>query len=85
VGALKYELAFKPRVRKDLKALSSENTARVVQKIEEMRNDLAGDVKHLTNATPEYRLRLGDYRVLFQIEGNTLVIYRIVHRREAYR
>jgi mRNA interferase RelE/StbE len=50
-----------------------------------MSNDLAGDVKHLTHATPEYRLRVGDYRVLFQIEGTTLVIYRVVHRREAYR
>ena len=47
--------------------------------------DLGGDVKQLTNFTPEYRLRVGDYRVLFEIEGNTIVVYGVRHRREAYR
>lgn len=45
-----------------------------------------GDVKKLTNHTPEYRLRVGDYRVLFEIDGTDRVsVYRIMHRREAYR
>jgi mRNA interferase RelE/StbE len=30
-------------------------------------------------------LRVGDYRVLFEIEKETIVIYRIRHRREVYR
>jgi mRNA interferase RelE/StbE len=47
--------------------------------------NLARDVKRLTNFTPEYRLRIGDYRVLFEIEEETIIIYRIRHRREAYR
>ena len=50
-----------------------------------MTEDLGGDVKQLTNFTPEYRLRVGDYRVLFEIEGNTIVVYGVRHRREAYR
>jgi mRNA interferase RelE/StbE len=82
---LKYELAFKPRARKDLKALPSKDLSRVLEKIENLTNDLVGDVKRLTNYTPEYRLRVGDYRALFQIERETIVIYRVVHRREAYR
>jgi mRNA interferase RelE/StbE len=82
---LKYELAFKPRVRKDMQALSSKDLSRVLEEIENLADDLVGDVKRLTNFTPEYRLRVGDYRVLFQIEGKTIVIYRVVHRREAYR
>ena len=48
--------------------------------------DLSGDVKRLTNFTPEYRLRVGAYRVLFELENeNRVVVYRVVHRREAYR
>jgi len=82
---MKYELAFKPRARKDLKALPSKDLSRVLEKIENLTNDLVGDVKRLTNYTPEYRLRVGDYRALFQIERETIVIYRVVHRREAYR
>ncbi len=50
-----------------------------------MSDDLKGDVKRLTNFTPEYRLRVGDYRVLLEVEEKTIVIYRIRHRREAYR
>ncbi len=39
-----------------------------------MSNDLKGDVKRLTNSTPEYRLRVGDYRVLFEIEKDKITI-----------
>lgn len=45
---------------------------------------MAGDVKRLVHFTPGYRLRVGDWRVLFQTEGSRLVVYRIVHRSQAY-
>ncbi|HEX7957678.1 MAG TPA: type II toxin-antitoxin system RelE/ParE family toxin, partial [Pyrinomonadaceae bacterium] len=57
---------------------------RVLEKIRGLENNLAGDVKRLTNFTPEYRLRVGDYRVLFEIEGDRVIIYRIKHRGGAY-
>jgi mRNA interferase RelE/StbE len=49
-----------------------------------MQDDLQGDVKQLTNLSPEYRLRVGDYRILFEIEAEEIVIYRIKHRSKAY-
>jgi mRNA interferase RelE/StbE len=70
---------------RDIERLPSRIQAQVLARIEEMSNDLKGDVKRLTNFTPEFRLRVGDYRVLFEVEGKTIVIYRIRHRREAYR
>jgi mRNA interferase RelE/StbE len=82
---VKYTLAFKPRARKDLKALGSENLQRVLEKLEALTDNLAGDVKKLTDYTPELRLRVGDYRVLFEIDGSTIIVYRVVHRRQAYR
>jgi hypothetical protein len=42
-------------------------------------------VKHLTSFTTEFWLRVGDYRVLFEVEGGSLVLYRVMHRGEAYR
>ena len=39
-----------------------------------MRNNLEGDVEHLTNFTPEYRLRVGDFRVLFELAGNRVTV-----------
>ena len=82
---MKYTLAFKPRARKDLKELGSDSLRRVLGRIEALADDLAGDVKKLTDYTPEFRLRVGDYRVLFEIDGSTIIVYRVVHRREAYR
>lgn len=84
---MRYEVEFKPRATKDLKVLkvlTPEPRQRIVGKIEAMQNDLAGDVKWLTNFTPEYRLRVGDYRVLFEVDGSRVVIYRVKHRKDAY-
>ena len=57
---------------------------RVIQKIGRMAGGLSGDVKRLRNFKPDYRLRVGDWRVLFAIEGNTLVIHHVSHRSRAY-
>ena len=80
-----YILEFKPRALKDLEGIPGQDRRRIFAKIENLANDLAGDVKKLTGMTPEFRLRVGNYRVLFEIDGGRVVIYRVRHRREAYR
>jgi mRNA interferase RelE/StbE len=83
---MRYEVELKPRARKDLRRIPKPDAARVVEALEKLENDLAGDVKRLTAFAPEYRLRVGDYRVLFEIEQtNRVVVYRVRHRRESYR
>jgi len=81
---VKYEVRFKPRAIKDLRKLSSIEQKRILAKIEAMEDNLQGDVKRLTNFTPEYRLRVGDYRILFEIEDQAIMVYRVKHRRSAY-
>jgi mRNA interferase RelE/StbE len=81
---MNYQITFKPRALKDLARLPGGDRRRTVARIEGLRDTLAGDVKKLTNFTPEYRLRVGNYRVLFEIEGATVVIYRVLHRKDAY-
>lgn len=81
---MEYEVEFRPKATKDLGRLSPDIARRILSKIAAMRKDLSGDVKHLTHHTPEYRLRVGDYRVLFDLEESRIVIYRVRHRREAY-
>ncbi|MBL1209838.1 type II toxin-antitoxin system RelE/ParE family toxin, partial [Geminocystis sp. GBBB08] len=61
---MKYEVKFKPKALKDLGKLSNNIQSRIIDKIELMQNNLQVDIKKLTNFTPEYRLRVGDYRVL---------------------
>lgn len=82
---MKYNIEFKPRAVKDLKSLPSSENYKILEKIEYLRNDLGGDVKKLTNHTPEYRLRIGNLRVLFEVDGDNVIIYRIKHRKESYR
>ena len=79
-----YEIDFKPRALKDLQALPKSAQRRILAKIEILKNDLTGDVKRLTNFTLEYRLRVGDYRVLFEVEERKVVVYRVMHRKDAY-
>ncbi|HEV3470451.1 MAG TPA: type II toxin-antitoxin system RelE/ParE family toxin [Pyrinomonadaceae bacterium] len=77
-------IEFKPRAVKDLEALARSTARRILEKIRGLESGLAGDVKRLTDFTPEYRLRAGDYRVLFEIEGDRVIIYRVKHRSQAY-
>ena len=80
---MRYEVELKPRSRKDLAKIPKMDAARIVVALEAMQQDLAGDVKRLTNHSPEYRLRVGDYRVLFEVDHpNHVVVYRVRHRRD---
>lgn len=79
-----YQIEFKTRAAKDMKSFTPEDRRRIMSKIEALQNNLAGDVKRLTNFTPEYRLRVGDYRILFETQGDKVLIYRIKHRKDAY-
>ena len=82
---MKYIIFLKPKAEKDLKALPPQDAARVVERLRRLENNLEGDVKKLTNHQPEYRMRAGDWRALFEVAGNEIVVYRIIHRRQAYR
>ena len=80
-----YRAELKPRALKDLKAIPAKDARKLLDGIERMQDGLEGDVKCLTNHTPEYRLRVGTFRVLFELENDRIVIYRIRHRKDAYK
>ena len=82
---MKYCIELKERALRDLKNLSKKDAKRILEKIETLKDSLSGDVKRLTDFTPEYRLRVGNFRVLFEIEKGIVIIYGIKHRKESYR
>jgi len=82
---MEYQVEFKPKAIKEVDSLQPKDAQRIVERIRRLQNNLAGDVKRLTNFTPEYRLRVGDFRVLFALAGNQITVYRVVNRRDAYR
>ena len=80
-----YDIEIKPKAIKDGRKIPKNTLAQIVNKIEAMKNDLNGDVKRLTNFSPEYRLRVGEYRILFEVQKSLIEIYRIKHRKDAYK
>jgi mRNA interferase RelE/StbE len=82
--AMLYDIYFLDEAKLALKRLSPEVSGRIVRKIARMRQDLAGDVKRLKAFIPNYRLRVGDWRVLFEVEDNTIIVHEIKHRSQAY-
>ncbi len=81
---MKYQVQFNPKAIKDFTKLSPDIQKRINTKIMTLQDNLQGDIKKLTNFYPEYRLRVGNYRILFEIKDNKLIIHRIKHRRNAY-
>lgn len=79
-----YQVELMPRAIKDLRVLPRLDVIKIVDKIQTLETGLSGDIKKLTNFSPEYRLRIGNYRVLFEIENHKIIIYRIKHRKEIY-
>jgi mRNA interferase RelE/StbE len=82
---LKYLIEFKRTAIKDLEKIDKSNSLKILNKIKQMESDLQGDIKKLTNFTLEYRLRVGNYRVLFEQQGNKIIVYRIKHRKDIYK
>jgi mRNA interferase RelE/StbE len=82
---MNYRVELKPKAEKDLRALPKDDRDRVVERLRWLEDNLRGDVKRLSGHFPEYRMRAGDWRVLFEVADDRVVVYRIRHRREAYR
>jgi mRNA interferase RelE/StbE len=81
---MEYRLEYRPVAQHALARLSPDVAGRVLRKIDRLRHGLAGDVKRLTDMSPSYRLRVGDWRVLFEVQGDTIVIHDVKHRSKAY-
>ena len=70
---------------KDLKSIMEPFKAKIEKKILELKKfPNLTNIKKLTNFEPAYRYRIGDYRVLFDIEDDNLIIGRVLYRKESY-
>ncbi len=85
------EIRYSEHADKQLQRLAKGNrsdAARIVKTIESFADNPSGgfDIKTLRGKHGGFlRLRIGDYRVIFGIEENTLSVYEVKHRQEAYR
>ncbi|HEX9844206.1 MAG TPA: type II toxin-antitoxin system RelE/ParE family toxin [bacterium] len=83
-----YSLIWRRSAEKELRALPKDAIARLVALAESLReNPFPQGTRKLVNSEHAYRLRSGDYRIVYTVEGNrlTVEVVRVAHRKEAYR
>jgi mRNA interferase RelE/StbE len=82
-----YQILIKRSAEKELDALPAHTRERIIKKLLALEADprLPGTKK--LQGEDAFRLRVGDYRVLYMIEdqARVITIYAIGHRREVYR
>ncbi len=84
------KVRFKASFASDLRALSDKSLLERIRSLiaevesaESLRE--IPNLKKLRGGGAYYRARLGDYRVGFAVEGDTVFFVRVLHRREVYR
>ncbi|MBI4590826.1 MAG: type II toxin-antitoxin system RelE/ParE family toxin [Candidatus Rokubacteria bacterium] len=83
-----YTVEFLKTAERELAALPKDAQRQIARKIDALReNPRPAGVKLLHAEKRFYRLRVGDYRVIYSIEGKRLVILviKIGHRKDIYR
>jgi mRNA interferase RelE/StbE len=78
-------ISFQESALKDLKKIDKTEAKKILEAIKKLEYyPLVFNIKKLTNYYPPYRFRIGNYRVLFDIEDENIYISFIKHRKEAY-
>ncbi|MCB1859426.1 MAG: type II toxin-antitoxin system RelE/ParE family toxin [Gammaproteobacteria bacterium] len=82
-----YELLFKKSVAKDLLSIPKKDVARILKRIEALREDPRGEGCVKLSAQERYRVRQGVYRIVYEIRESELVIMivKIGHRSSVYK
>ena len=76
---------IKKSATKDIQNISEPFKTQIKKKVQQLSYyPNVPNIKKLTNYNPPFRLRVGNYRILFDIVDNILIVSRIKHRKEAY-
>ena len=83
-----FEIQWRASTRKDLRKIPSQEIARIVAAVAELaREPFPHGVEKLSGSDHTYRIRAGDYRVIYEVltESRSVVIERVRHRKDVYR
>jgi mRNA interferase RelE/StbE len=84
-----YSVNYEPEAVNDLDQLTQTTRVRILKKIEWLKNnfDQISPLPLTGNLSGFYKLRIGDYRVIYEFDKENQIIYvnRIGHRREIYQ
>lgn len=81
-------IEFRNAAEKDLRRIASTHLPRLVEAIGALAvNPLPPNFRKLANGEHTYRIRVGDYRVVYEFHSQRrlIIVDRVRHRREVYR
>jgi len=82
---MRYRLEIGEEALEQLRALPSEMRRRIGQRLDSLQADLQVYVRKLAGQAGKYRLRVGDYRILFTLENDRIFVHQVKDRKDAYR
>lgn len=81
-----YTLLYTKTAARDIQKLDTVTKKRIKKKLEEfLKNPLTYAKKLTDSRIGTYRWRIGNHRVVFDVDDQKIVILRVGHRREIYR
>lgn len=81
-----YNVVIPDRASKDLEKIDKKTQKIILLKIKEYSsNPFRYSIRLTDNRIGDYRFRIGKYRVIFDIDGENLVVLRIGHRKNIYK
>jgi mRNA interferase RelE/StbE len=78
------EIRWDEKAIAELDKLENLLSRRIVKKVKELEKGLSSSDIIRLQSSAEFRLRVGDYRIIFMIEGNIITILKIGHRKNIY-
>ena len=83
---MNYQLVYTRRAEKDIKKLDPSIKKQISKSLLKLKNNPINLSDKLSDPKiGTYRYRIGDYRVIFDVHGEDIVVLRVGHRREIYR
>ena len=82
-----YKILIKTSAAKELKRLPKKDVQRIISKIQSLSKDPRPHGCEKLSAQERYRIRQANYRIVYSIEDDKLIVYviKIAHRSEVYR
>jgi mRNA interferase RelE/StbE len=83
-----YEVYLERSAERDLRRLSAKVFSRIIPEIRALaENPRPHGCRKITGSKNDWRIRIGDYRVIYEIDEKTSIVrvMRVRHRRQVYR